>query len=157
MPCYCVQYDDCIELVCSCFVLCVCVFIPGGICCCRRLYQQHANLLQALKLLQRLATPGDDPTANGGIRQQVKMIASIGNPHDWHKSGKLSMPELRLLEAYNAKPVLMRPCQRFYRGHNYLEIDFDLHSFTYFARKVRFDQFVCAAIDRCNQEKHSLL
>jgi Protein ENHANCED DISEASE RESISTANCE 2, C-terminal len=92
---------------------------------------------QAIALLQRLAAPHPDPACNAGIRQQVKMIARVANPVEWHKSGKLSRTELRLLESYNAKPVLMRPCQRFYRGANYLEIDFDLHSFSFFARKVR--------------------
>lgn len=94
--------------------------------------------MQALELLQRLAAPHPDPAANLAIRQQVKMVARIANPVAWFESGKISRTELRFLESYNAKPVLMRPCQRFYRGKGYLEIDFDLHSFSYFARKARF-------------------
>jgi hypothetical protein len=76
--------------------------------------------MQALKLLQRLAAQHPDPAVNTPIRQQIKMIASIVNPQEWHASGKLSRTELRLLESYNSKPVLMRPCQRFYRGKSYL-------------------------------------
>ena len=68
--------------------------------------------VQALSLLQRLAAPHLDPAAQLPIRQQVKMIARIANPVDWHKSGKLSRTELRLLESYNAKPVRSK-CRTF--------------------------------------------
>lgn len=60
----------------------------------------------------------------------------VANPQEWFDSGKISRTELRMLNSYNAKPVLTRPQQRFYRGKNYLEIDLDLHSFSYVARKV---------------------
>jgi Protein ENHANCED DISEASE RESISTANCE 2, C-terminal len=93
--------------------------------------------VQALSLLQRLAASQGAPSDNSGIRSQVKMIAQVANPQEWHESGKLSRTELRMLQSYNAKPVLMRPCMHFYRGRNYLEIDFDLHNFSFVARKVR--------------------
>lgn len=89
----------------------------------------------ALRLLQRLAEPHSDPAANLAIRQHVKMIAQVVNTKDWAASGKISRTEMRLIDAYNGKPVLMRPAQRFYRGKNYLEIDFDLHRLSYFSRK----------------------
>lgn len=60
----------------------------------------------------------------------------VVNPQEWFDSGRISRTELRMLNSYNAKPVLTRPQQRFYRGENYLEIDLDLHSFSYVARKV---------------------
>eukprot|EP00892_Ulva_mutabilis_P000241 jgi/Ulvmu1/10217/UM060_0017.1 len=91
---------------------------------------------QALALLQKLAGQTDHPTAaNAGARQLIKMIAQVVNPQEWFESGKISRNELRILNSYNAKPVLTRPQQRFYRGENYLEIDLDLHSFSYVARK----------------------
>lgn len=92
--------------------------------------------VQAVKLLERLAASTGEPDDNTGIRSQVKMIAQVANPQEWHESGKFSKTELKLLQQYNAKPVLMRPVMRFYRGKNYLEIDFDLHNFSYVARKV---------------------
>lgn len=93
--------------------------------------------VQAVKLLQRLAASTGEPDDNTGIRSQVKMIAQVANPQEWHETGKFSKTELKLLQQYNSKPVLMRPVMRFYRGKNYLEIDFDLHNFSYVARKVR--------------------
>lgn len=93
---------------------------------------------QALHLLQRLAEPHADVAAQLPIRKQMKMIARIANPEAWLAAGGISSTEFRLLSNYNAKPVLMTPVTQFHRGPNYLEIDFDMHKFSYFARKVRF-------------------
>jgi len=92
----------------------------------------HEN---ALKLLQRFFGNGREfdgqPT-----RDRFKLIGRVVNPDEWAEKGPLSNTELRLLRNYNEKPLLTRPQQRFYTGHGYLEIDLDVHSYAYIAKRA---------------------
>jgi hypothetical protein len=91
----------------------------------------------ALGLAQRFFNNGVEfdgqPT-----RDRLKLIPRCANVEEWAQKGPLSGAEARLLRNYNGKPMLTRPQQRFYSSAQgqYMEIDLDVHSFAYIARRA---------------------
>lgn len=70
-------------------------------------------------------------------RDRLKLLPRIVNLEEWVQNESLSFAETRLIRNYNGKPLLTRPQHRYYsdpRG-TYLEIDLDVHSYAYIARR----------------------
>ncbi|KDD72647.1 hypothetical protein H632_c3080p0 [Helicosporidium sp. ATCC 50920] len=89
---------------------------------------------EALALAQRFF--GGEPGAAPGLRDRLKLVPHVVNVDDWAKRAPLSRYEHRLLQSYNDKPILSRPQHRFYAGADYFEMDIDVHSYAFVARKA---------------------
>ncbi|GLI62060.1 hypothetical protein VaNZ11_004488 [Volvox africanus] len=90
---------------------------------------------QALALLRRLMTNGRE--ADGSpTRDRFKLIPRVVNVDEWALKGPLSPAEHKLLATYNDKPILTRPQHFFFNGPGYLEVDIDIHSYQFLARKA---------------------
>ncbi|GIM03136.1 hypothetical protein Vretimale_7924 [Volvox reticuliferus] len=89
----------------------------------------------ALALLRRLTTNGRE--ADGSpTRDRFKLIPRVVNVDEWALKGPLSPAEHKLLATYNDKPILTRPQHFFFNGPGYLEVDIDIHSYQFLARKA---------------------
>ncbi|KAL6757332.1 hypothetical protein V8C86DRAFT_2626768 [Haematococcus lacustris] len=90
---------------------------------------------KALALMKRFVQNGREEDGHP-TRDRLKLIPRVVNIEEWVRKGPLSPPEHKLLVTYNEKPILSRPQHAFYTGRRYLEVDLDLHKYTYLARRA---------------------
>ena len=104
----------------------------------------------AVLLKRLLEAPVDDEsqTEAKAIHDRFKLIAKIMNVDDID----LDSFTRKLIDSHNAQPVLSRPQHTFFKGHNYFEVDVDVHLFPYIALKglhSLLDRVKSMVIDVC--------
>jgi len=93
--------------------------------------QLKENKTGPAKLVKRFLLA--DPNGDVELRKKHKAIAILGNVDELKFSGMLQS----LVKNYNGKPFMTGPtCHKFYKGKDYLEVDCDVHRFTYMAVKA---------------------
>lgn len=95
----------------------------------------RAEATPSLAITERLFSNGTEQDGKP-TRDRLKLIPHVNDVAGWAKRAPLSRTEHNLLVRYNNKPVLTRPQHAFYRGKNYVEIDLDVHSYAYLARRA---------------------
>jgi hypothetical protein len=80
-----------------------------------------------IRLLKRFLEAGNDTS----LTDRFKVIAQVTNQEE---SGLSGMGK-KLLNSHNATPVLTRPQHRIYHHGNISEVDVDVHTFSYIARR----------------------
>lgn len=90
-------------------------------------------------LLERFITDGKEKDGSP-TRDRLKIILRLGNVDEAYENGGVQMHEKRLLDRWNAKPVMSTPQQRFYHGDyadgRYFEVALDVHGWKYPTRKM---------------------
>lgn len=95
----------------------------------------HPAATPALGLARRFVHNGRE--ADGSpTRDRLKLVARVANALEWTSAAPLSSAEARLLASYNDKPLLTRPQHKFFHGPGYLEVDLDVHSYAFLARRA---------------------
>jgi hypothetical protein len=85
---------------------------------------------QPAQLLKRFLLA--DPTGDVELRARLKGIAILQNPTEIKCNGLVRS----LITQRNGQPFMTGPrCHTFFKGTNYLEVDCDVHTFCYMARK----------------------
>ena len=73
-------------------------------------------------------------------RDRLKLIPRIVNVEEWGREAGLSGTEVRLVNNYNGKPLLMRPQFSCHKDSatdpSYFEVDVDIHNYAYVARRA---------------------
>lgn len=101
----------------------------------------HSNQA-ALKLWQCVAAeaaaaashrPNGQAAPSHKYRDKCKLIMKLANFEAVKEM--LNGVEQKFVSKYDGKPVLTRPQHAFYRGRNHLEVDIDMHNWSYLPRK----------------------
>eukprot|EP00976_Prorocentrum_cordatum_P097521 1191022-Prorocentrum_minimum.AAC.5 len=86
-------------------------------------------------LLQRFLENGVERDGKA-TRDRLKLILRLANVEEALEMGSVVQSEKRLLDSWNAKPVMARPQHRYFAGKDYLEVVIDLHQWKYLIRKT---------------------
>jgi len=97
------------------------------------------NMREATKLFEEYCTIAEEKPE---FRGRFKVIGLVRNME------KMALPSF--ISAYNGKPVLINKSGRLFRGSNYLEMDVNVHNFSFMARKGLYsiqDKFILAYLN----------
>ncbi|MDC3321742.1 DUF1336 domain-containing protein [bacterium] len=86
----------------------------------------------AASLLRKFAHSSLDGSSRKTMKGRFKCICQVAKLDELEDVGMILR---NTLKKFNGKPFLAAPMQRYYEGQDYLEVDVDVHEFTWAARK----------------------